>query len=156
MKSTLRTIGERDSWICWLCGADVDASVSGTPWAASVDHVMPRSRGGGNDAHNLRLAHRRCNSRRGSRIPELHWPPNLAIVQGAPLWQALQRAQRRRGAAETVAVLVDPHDAEQAAEWVRLRATLIFGGTWETTVRPLSRNLFGISIRIGSSAASDS
>jgi 5-methylcytosine-specific restriction endonuclease McrA len=32
-----------------------------------VDHLIPRSKGGGNDMGNLRPAHQRCNSRRGNR-----------------------------------------------------------------------------------------
>ena len=43
---------------CWLCG---------TPGADSIDHVVPRAAGGGDDLANLRPAHRRCNSRRGVR-----------------------------------------------------------------------------------------
>ena len=43
---------------CWLCGQ---------PGADTADHVVPRSRGGGNELDNLRPAHRRCNSARGNR-----------------------------------------------------------------------------------------
>ncbi len=46
----------RDSYICWLCngiGAD------------TVDHVIARANGGGDDEWNLRAAHRRCNSKKG-------------------------------------------------------------------------------------------
>ena len=156
MNATLRAVAERDDWVCWLCGADVDAEVVGTPWAASLDHVVPKARGGRNDAANLRLAHRRCNSRRGSRMPELHWPPGLATVEAAPLWQALLRAQRRSGTWETVAVLVSADDAAAAADWVTRRARLILGGSWETEVRALSRQIFGVAVRFASSAGSDS
>lgn len=33
----------------------------------SVEHVLPRSRGGSDDLGNLRPAHRACNSARGNR-----------------------------------------------------------------------------------------
>lgn len=33
----------------------------------SVEHKLPRSRGGSDDPSNLTLAHRRCNSARGNR-----------------------------------------------------------------------------------------
>jgi 5-methylcytosine-specific restriction endonuclease McrA len=48
----------RDGGICWLCGG---------PGATTVDHVIPRARGGGDDEDNLRAAHLDCNMRRGAR-----------------------------------------------------------------------------------------
>lgn len=52
--------------ICHLCGRYV------CPWcgkagADSADHVVPRSRGGGDGLDNLRPAHRCCNYRRGDK-----------------------------------------------------------------------------------------
>ena len=44
--------------ICHLCGA---------PGAESVDHLIPRSKGGTNDLRNLAPAHISCNARRGAR-----------------------------------------------------------------------------------------
>jgi hypothetical protein len=35
-------------------------------WGKSLDHIMPKSLGGGPEIENLRLAHRRCNSYRGN------------------------------------------------------------------------------------------
>ena len=56
---------ERDGWVCQLCFQPVDPSVDGRQrWAASVDHIVPRSMGGTEDPDNLQLAHRICNSRR--------------------------------------------------------------------------------------------
>jgi 5-methylcytosine-specific restriction protein A len=48
----------RDSGVCWLCGL---------PGADTIDHVVPRARGGGHDETNLRAAHLRCNARRGAQ-----------------------------------------------------------------------------------------
>lgn len=45
---------------CWLCHSPILGTVS-------VDHVVPRSKGGGDDIGNLRPAHMKCNSRRGNR-----------------------------------------------------------------------------------------
>lgn len=50
----------RDGYVCWLCGR---------AGANSVDHVVPRERGGTDDLGNLRAAHLSCNSRRGARTP---------------------------------------------------------------------------------------
>lgn len=47
--------------VCWLCGRQIREG------EFSVDHVIPRSRGGGDAIENLRPAHIRCNSRRGNR-----------------------------------------------------------------------------------------
>jgi 5-methylcytosine-specific restriction endonuclease McrA len=38
------------------------------PKRATFDHIHPKSRGGGNEPTNLRLAHKRCNERRGSTL----------------------------------------------------------------------------------------
>lgn len=36
----------------------------------TIDHVVPRSRGGGYDRRNLRPACKQCNERKGSKTPE--------------------------------------------------------------------------------------
>lgn len=55
----------RDGARCYLCeqGPDKD-----DPW--EVEHVTPRSAGGGGDLtdlSNLRVAHRSCNRRKGTK-----------------------------------------------------------------------------------------
>lgn len=58
---------------CWWCGAEIDYSLTGhdaqrSPWAFTLDHAVPLSRGGDLlDPANARSAHRRCNSARGNR-----------------------------------------------------------------------------------------
>lgn len=42
--------------VCWICGGP----------ASTVDHVMPRSKGGDDSDGNLRPACHSCNSRRGN------------------------------------------------------------------------------------------
>lgn len=57
---------ERDDWTCYLCESPVDRD--GDPngnRAPSLDHVMPRSKGGTHDPSNLKTACRSCNSRKG-------------------------------------------------------------------------------------------
>lgn len=59
-------IYQRDAWICQLCEERVDPALGPADlWAATLDHVTPRSRGGSDHPTNLRLAHRWCNSVRG-------------------------------------------------------------------------------------------
>ncbi len=55
----------RDGENCWLCGRFV------APRKRSLDHVIPKSKGGTNDIGNLRLAHKSCNGRRGNDDPDL-------------------------------------------------------------------------------------
>lgn len=50
----------RDDYRCIWCGCLVDAGVN-----ASLDHVLPRERGGTNAAHNLVTACIACNASRG-------------------------------------------------------------------------------------------
>lgn len=53
---------------CWLCGERVDPD---GPYVLrpSIDHATPLSRGGKHSKANCRLAHRRCNSRKGAKLP---------------------------------------------------------------------------------------
>lgn len=61
---TRRTIYARDDWTCQICLEDVDADLVGTrsAWRPSIDHILPRSKGGSDEPSNLRLAHLWCNS----------------------------------------------------------------------------------------------
>ena len=58
-------LAERDGWVCHLCGDPIDPSAKGGH-QPTIDHLIPRSEGGSNAQENLKLAHRRCNQRRGN------------------------------------------------------------------------------------------
>lgn len=62
------SIYKRDAWACRICGDPVDEALIGSksPWRPSLDHITPRSMGGGDEVANLRLAHVWCNSVRGA------------------------------------------------------------------------------------------
>ena len=51
---------ERDG-VCRYCGGDDDLT---------IDHIVPRCQGGGDELRNLAVACRPCNSRKGGRTPE--------------------------------------------------------------------------------------
>ena len=133
----IEELAERDGWVCWLCEAPIDpGAVSGSPAMATVDHVVPRSRGGRTELGNLRLAHRRCNGARGNHLPELDWPDRFAAIDPAPRWQSVARIIRRRQP-EIVAVIPTRELAQQAASWVELRVVRFVGGDWQASVEPL-------------------
>lgn len=60
-------IAERDKHRCGICRG----KVSNVPWphplSASLDHVVPLSKGGAHDPANIQLAHLGCNSTKGNR-----------------------------------------------------------------------------------------
>jgi hypothetical protein len=58
------TVYERDGGICHICGKRVSVK------SFTLDHLIPVARGGPHVATNLRVAHKVCNSRRGTgRLP---------------------------------------------------------------------------------------
>jgi 5-methylcytosine-specific restriction endonuclease McrA len=85
---------ERDNWICYLCGNVVpeeSRNNTGThlgkydPLAPSLEHVIPRSRGGDHTLDNLRTAHKQCNQRKftNAQLPTVK-PVAAAVTYGTP------------------------------------------------------------------------
>lgn len=62
-------IYERDKWTCQLCGKKVRRTPRGKhdPLMASLDHIIPVTKGGGWTYANLHCAHLRCNKSKGNR-----------------------------------------------------------------------------------------
>ena len=54
----------RDRYTCQYCGHVFSAS------ELTLDHVMPRSRGGNSSWENLVTSCRRCNNHKGDRLPD--------------------------------------------------------------------------------------
>lgn len=61
----IRTIMKRDGNHCWLCGEPFSGASGRKP---SLDHVIPRSKGGSDRNENLKLAHTSCNNKRGDKL----------------------------------------------------------------------------------------
>jgi 5-methylcytosine-specific restriction endonuclease McrA len=58
---------KRDGWLCGICGAEVDPAVlHPDPMSASLDHVVPLSKGGDHTRENSVLAHLICNIRKSA------------------------------------------------------------------------------------------
>ena len=63
-------LAERDGADCSICGDPIDLGRKyPDPMSRSVDHVIPRSRGGRDDLENYALAHFICNVRKNNRLP---------------------------------------------------------------------------------------
>lgn len=62
----------RTQTICGICGHPVNFDkVFPDPWSATVDHIIPVSKGGDPvDVSNLQLAHLQCNRIKGTKAHE--------------------------------------------------------------------------------------
>lgn len=90
MNRGLLGLWDQDDGVCHLCEERVEIELPREhPGAASADHVRPKSVGGQRPG-NLRLAHRWCNSRRGSDGLESGGPAFYA----AGLEQAIANFER--------------------------------------------------------------
>lgn len=62
-------IFRRDSWICGICFKPTDpAAFYPDPQSATIDHIVPVSRGGPDTAANVQCAHALCNSIKGDSL----------------------------------------------------------------------------------------
>ena len=86
----------RDRYRCQYCGT------KGTAVDLSLDHIMPRSRGGRTTPDNLCVACKACNSRKGNRTPAEARMPLLS--EPSALMYDLDRVALR-------------HAAESRPEW---------------------------------------
>lgn len=69
------TLWQAQSGVCALCGQPMFRNrfeaAHARIWAkqrATVDHILPRSKGGTDQQENLQLAHARCNKIKGNQI----------------------------------------------------------------------------------------
>jgi 5-methylcytosine-specific restriction endonuclease McrA len=88
---------EGDDWIgkCLMCGGPIRFDAR-TGEGATVEHIRPRTLGGGSDLLNLGVAHGRCNGEKGRR-----WDPR----------------RRHRRDPNAYAVLIARLLAERARRW---------------------------------------
>lgn len=62
--------------VCCRCGGRIDtARAWPDPLSLSLDHLVPRSRGGSDDVSNLRPCHLHCNCAAGARPAWRARPP---------------------------------------------------------------------------------
>jgi hypothetical protein len=60
---------ERDGNVCHLCDSEIDLTLArNSRFGATIDHVVPVSKGGADTLENMRLAHWICNIKKGNRV----------------------------------------------------------------------------------------
>ncbi len=61
---------EYHNWICNICGQDIDPGVRfPDKRAASLEHIIPISKGGQHVWDNVAPAHIECNNKKGNKLP---------------------------------------------------------------------------------------
>lgn len=119
----LQDVGEADGWRCWLCDEPVDPNMSpNDPRGASLDTRISKGRAKKKkqekgDMPTERLAHKSCNTGKGSNDPVVPWPDHLIVVDPAPIIAAAERLQRK-GGREAMARCPTREDADAVAEWL--------------------------------------
>ena len=85
-KITRKAVLARDAWTCQYCGSERGG--------LTVDHVIPRSRGGESVWENIVASCAPCNRRKGNRLPrEIQMHPKTTPRPPGP-----ERLHPRRGA----------------------------------------------------------
>jgi hypothetical protein len=133
---TALNVYRRDQWTCMMPdGRHIEAWLPpDDDWSATMDHIVPKSRGGTDAFANLRAAHRKCNGEYGDggyrEIAE-----SARRQQMDEEWNAAVR-----GRWQELASLLDDRRAEQetwtgAGRWQELAPLLdnpqvVLGGPW--------------------------
>lgn len=100
---TRRNVYRRDNYRCVYCGVDAPQA------KLTIDHVIPRARGGGNSWENCVTACMGCNSHKADRLPQdigyrlarkpapPRWPGGLdpVALRKRPVWGRFLRSSRR-------------------------------------------------------------
>lgn len=70
----------RDGDLCAICRQTLNFEHQDPHFLApTLDHIIPRSKGGSNRLENLQLAHKSCNERRGNDWGVYH-PPSKEMT----------------------------------------------------------------------------
>lgn len=67
-RATIDWLLDRDKGRCQLCLRRVVRKAQRTKLSPSIDHIVPVSKGGGNEDSNLQLAHLYCNMKKSAKI----------------------------------------------------------------------------------------
>ena len=136
----LQELGDRDEWVCWLCGEAVPKSAKASDPNQAVSDQISAAAKGDRGRGEVRLAHKRCNDLRKGRPPSIAWPERFSVADAPELLQSLVRIDKKKDrGGEVVAMCAGPQEAEAAAAWVLPVARTLFPGSWEASCEPLSR-----------------
>lgn len=84
-KIKVATVYEQAEGICAICGLPVPLNVDKNDmWSPTRDHQLPLSRGGNHSYGNCQLAHRICNSCKGTSDSDFHidWDEKIKVEPG--------------------------------------------------------------------------
>lgn len=66
---TIDKLGSRDGWKCGICEKGINKdSPRIYPLGASIDHIIPLSKGGNHSWSNVQIAHIGCNTKKSNKI----------------------------------------------------------------------------------------
>lgn len=67
-KEVVRFWWRQQRALCHICGGEMEpySQAIVSPWAATIEHLVPRRENGPNTVGNVRLAHRWCNNALGA------------------------------------------------------------------------------------------
>jgi hypothetical protein len=125
--SDLNEVGERDGWRCWLCDqpVDPDASVNSDLGPSTDSYAASKAKKGAKTVE--RLAHRQCNTMKGKVSPVVAWSTELFVVDPSPIFEAVERLERK-GGREIVARCPGQREADEASAWLLDRLTRLVPG----------------------------
>ena len=123
--SRLDDVGARDGWRCWLCDEPVDPQMSvndargpSVDTLAAIKSAKLAKSGGSQSAFGSeRLAHRACNTRKGAVAAVVPWPPQLFVIDPAPIIGTVERLHRK-GGRDIIARCPTFTDGQDAAAWL--------------------------------------
>jgi len=116
--SRLDEVGDADGWRCWLCDEPVDRERSvNDDRGPSIDQRISKAKSKKADESQERLAHRRCNTKKGAIAAVVPWGEGLFVGDPAPIIAAADRLLRK-GGREVMARCPTREDGEAAAAWL--------------------------------------
>lgn len=67
------TLFELHGWMCWVCKEEINKFLRFPHFmAATVEHIIPLSKGGTHTWDNVAPAHAKCNFDKGDRLDHEH------------------------------------------------------------------------------------
>lgn len=101
MSLSLRNVATRDNWICQYTGEQLTRST------ATIDHIIPKSKGGKNEWTNVALCKKSLNNKKGNKF---NHEVGLSLIRkpaepmAVPVWSLIKESKHR----EWDMFLIDP------------------------------------------------